>query len=112
MNIPIKGLLHQMKNELELADRKVTLEEKQAVREHVHAIKTLCELILNEGENDKSYTPTVRVDDQRDSFQEHLHMMEHGKGKPVIPTTSPSTKSLQGKKIIEDDANGDSLFDF
>jgi len=70
------------------------------IREHVQAIKTLCEVILDES----STSPTTfSQDTQPATFVTSV--------KP-ISTSSPIT-SLGEKKLESDDgSNGDSIFDF
>ncbi len=64
------------------------------MRERIQSIKTLCELVLEEGVHQKS-----------EAFQE---------GKIVqIPPVIQSIPVSQPKKLeMDDDANGDSLLDF
>ncbi|WLR50769.1 YwdI family protein [Bacillus tianshenii] len=107
MNISVKGLLKQMKNQVEAAERAAGSNE-QEVREYIRALHSLCELVLEEEAEGKPVSSSKPSMD----FQDHLHLMEHGsRPKPPQPA-SQTSKTIEGTKLEEDDANGDSLFDF
>lgn len=98
MQISLEVLLNKMQEQM----NKAKMEEKDGrVREHVQAIKTLCELILDDT---SSVTPVV---------ENAIH--HTGARVQVVPTQSvyPTTETISGKKLTtEDGANGDSIFDF
>jgi len=91
MNISINKLLDKM--EVELMEAK-GLDSDAKVRERIYAIKSLCELVLEES--------------------------THTKNVPIRTTTSIPTTPVIGSvempkhsRVVEEDgANGDSLFDF
>lgn len=94
LSIPIQKLLGKMEEELSKA-RGAGVERQ--IREHVHAIRTLCELILENHQTGEKYPQHEAITPPT------IQMM-----KPV-----PSQIGLQGRRLQEDDeANGDSLFDF
>lgn len=99
MNISIQQLL--LKMEAQLEEAKASSSEGR-IRERVHAIKALCEIILEE-EN-------TGVASSRSDYQKMYHPA------PVSPTvTMPITPTLQtnqSKKVDTGDGNGDSIFDF
>lgn len=80
----------------ELVKAKGAGTERQ-IREHVHAIRTMCELILeNQQENEPNRFTEIVIPPKSDI------------AKPLQPQTV-----IQGKRLQEDgEANGDSLFDF
>ncbi|KAB2333146.1 YwdI family protein [Cytobacillus depressus] len=89
MNISVQQLLWKMEEELKEAKGSAT---SARLRERVHAIKALCELILDEPAQNK------------EAFSSY-----------VPPTTQQvQSSSIQQVKRMEmdDDANGESLFDF
>lgn len=94
MSIPIQKLLGKMDEELYKAKGAGT---DRQIREHVHAIRTMCELILeNQQENETS------------RFTEIVTLPKSDIAKPLQPQTV-----IQAKRLQEDgEANGDSLFDF
>jgi hypothetical protein len=90
MSISVEQLLKKMESELHKAKQAGSTVE---LREHVHSIKILCELILDDQGN-----RTVQ------NLPEVLALQ------PQIQTIKPTTLSV--KKLEEEEANGDSLFDF
>ncbi|MFP7298543.1 YwdI family protein [Neobacillus niacini] len=97
VDISVDKLLRKIEEELKLAKGST---RKENLREKVYSIKILCELILDEKPGQQE-APAIPVT----SYQ------------PVITQTQPVFQqpvSLnQPKKIdMEDEANGDSLFDF
>jgi hypothetical protein len=90
MSISVEQLLKKMESELHKAK---LAESTVELREHVHSIKILCELILDDQGN-----RTVQ------NLPEVLALQ------PQIQTIKPTTLSV--KKLEEEEANGDSLFDF
>ena len=95
MNISVEKLLMKIEEELKLA-KNTTKQEN--LREKVYSIKILCELILDEKQIQQESKPTpVAV------FQ------------PVVaqPSFQQPVSLNQPKKLeMENEANGDSLFDF
>ncbi|OHX45885.1 YwdI family protein [Cytobacillus oceanisediminis] len=91
MNISVQKLLGKM--EKELLEAKSSSSDAR-IRERVQAIKSLCELVLEESD-------TGSVSD--------VASISHTYNAP--PAAQPA--GLQPKKMqMEDEANGDSLFDF
>jgi hypothetical protein len=86
MSISVEQLLKKIESELNKAKQ---AEGSVKLRENVHSIKILCELILED-----SGSGSVRSVALQPQIQS-------------IPTTTLSVKKLE-----EDEANGDSLFDF
>jgi hypothetical protein len=91
MNISVQKLLAKMEEELQLA--KTTVKEEN-LREKVYSIKILCELILDEKQI-KSESPTFLPGTTKGFIPQ-----------PMIPTGQPK------KLVVDEEANGDSLFDF
>lgn len=76
---------------------------EQKIRERLMAIRTLCDLVLDEAPAEVKPFEAVRVPTQP--------------MQPVQPFVQPisvqqPTTVQQSTKLEEDDANGDSLFDF
>jgi hypothetical protein len=90
MSISVEQLLKKMESELHKAK---LAESSVKLRENVHSIKVLCELILED-----SGSKEVRSIPERVALQ------------PQIQSITPTTLSV--KKLEEEEANGDSLFDF
>ncbi len=108
MNISLQRLLTKMEDEIRRAKSAGTEAEQ---RERIHSIKTLCELVLDEspqqgaaaktGYSTPVQQPVQFVPAQTGFPQQHATASQPA---PVVP----QPKKLQ----MEDDANGDSLFDF
>jgi hypothetical protein len=95
VNISVDKLLSKMEEELKLAKNS---SRQENLREKVYSIKILCELILNDKQDQQEPKPTPLA-----AFQ------------PVVPqpTYQQPVSLNQPKKLeMEDEANGDSLFDF
>jgi len=95
LDISVKKLLVKMEQELLEAKSSGSISE---VRERIHAIKTLCELLLD-------HNPA----------EIKLGISSRDVVNPSVQTQSPAVRSVQvqPKKIqIDDESNGDSLFDF
>lgn len=90
MSISVDQLLRKIESELHKAKG---AGNASSLRENVHSIKVICELIL---ENDKGSVSNV------------------GKVLPtaVTPVQTLSPVNLSVKKLDEEEANGESLFDF
>jgi hypothetical protein len=88
MNISVQKLLNKI--EAELIEAKKTQSDAK-VREHVYAVKALCELILEEQTTTKNNTLTAM---------------------PTSTVVQPVDIPKQSRLKEDDGANGDSLFDF
>ncbi|MEH7443315.1 YwdI family protein [Bacillus sp. JJ1122] len=115
MNISFQKLLMKMEDELRLAKKADT---EAAQRERIHSIKTLCELVLDEpvqqgaGAAGYSSPDTSRNIVQPASLQS-LAANQAFTQQPQMPVNQPSPMMPQPKKIeMDDNSNGDSLFDF
>ncbi|MEH7272073.1 YwdI family protein [Neobacillus vireti] len=95
MNISVDKLLRKIEDELHLAKNSP---KQENLREKVYSIKILCELILDEKQNlqvpSPPTTPAYQPVMAQPSFQQ--------------PVSLNQPKKLE----MEDEANGDSLFDF
>ncbi|SEN45774.1 hypothetical protein SAMN05192533_113113 [Mesobacillus persicus] len=116
VNISLQKLLSKMDAELKSAK---SAESESALRERIHSLKTLCELVLDEPQNmvvpdrpqhavQQTYRPSVPTEA---TFQNQNVPYQIP---PVIqPQPQPTTMPNQAKRIdMEDGANGDSLLDF
>jgi hypothetical protein len=95
VNISVEKLLMKIEEELKLAKNSTRQEN---LREKMYSIKILCELILDDKQVQQETKTTPLA-----AFQ------------PVIaqPTFQQPVSLNQPKKLeMEDEANGDSLFDF
>ncbi|WP_442597012.1 YwdI family protein [Neobacillus sp. D3-1R] len=93
MDISVNQLLKKMEKELQKAK---LLESSSKVRESIHSIKILCELILEENDREIS------------SFSQPVVAPPKPQISQVLTTTSLPSKKLD----MDEEANGDSLFDF
>ncbi|MDF2570799.1 MAG: hypothetical protein K0R55_2403 [Sporomusa sp.] len=103
MNISVDKLLSKIEQELQQAKNS---SKSESLRERVHSIKILCELILDEkpGKNETPITPGFQPAMNQQVFQQPV-MGQQIYQQPVSLN--------QPKKIeMEDEANGDSLLDF
>ncbi|WP_449538135.1 YwdI family protein [Ferdinandcohnia sp. Marseille-Q9671] len=90
MNISVTKILDKMQLELQTAK---TEANEQKVRERLLAIRTLCDLVLDEA-------PTASKPRRIEAI-------------PVQPPSAlPTATITNASKLKEEDANGDSLFDF
>ena len=106
MNISVQKLLAKIEAELKLAKSST---KEESMREKVYSIKTLCELLLDETPTRKSEAPAAPVQAVQPavSFQAYQQPVMN---QPIIQQ-APTIQ--QPKKLdMEDEANGDSLFDF
>ncbi|MEH6991637.1 YwdI family protein [Neobacillus drentensis] len=95
MNISVEKLLLKIEEELRLAKNST---KQENLREKVYSIKILCELILDDKQDQQESKPIPLA-----AFQ------------PVVaqPSFQQPVSLNQPKKLeMEDEANGDSLFDF
>ncbi|MEW8969361.1 MAG: YwdI family protein [Mesobacillus sp.] len=105
MNISMQKLLLKMEEELKRAK---AAESEAVQRERIHSIKTLCELVLDEPpEHSRGFTaPAKQAVQQYVQPQPSIPQQQ-------MPVNQPSPMIPQPKKLqMEDEANGDSLFDF
>jgi hypothetical protein len=107
MDISLQKLLLKMEEELRLAK---SAESKTTQRERIHSIKTLCELVLDEpvkdGTGKAGYSNAAPQAAQ-----------QYATVQPSIPqqmtVSQPSPIMPQPRKLeMEENSNGDSLFDF
>lgn len=118
MNISLQKLLLKMEEELRLAR---IAETERGQRERIHSIKTLCELVLDEpvqqgaGKTGSGSSDTARQPVQaapqyvppQPGFAQQAYVQ------PQMPVNQPMPVTPQPKKLeMDDNANGDSLFDF
>jgi hypothetical protein len=91
MNISMLQLLEKMNEEMHQAIQEVSSQQERHLRDRLVAIKTLCELAMNQ-QTEKVTPPAVRSVESN----------------PVLVPSQSSSKRME----ISDGANGDSLFDF
>lgn len=107
MNISLQKLLLKMEEELRLAKG---AETEAAIREKIHAIKTLCELLLD---NPVQQSPDRGVTNTSDRVQVQSPPSQTAFQQQMPGTQQPAPLMPQPKKLkMDDEANGDSLFDF
>jgi hypothetical protein len=109
MEISLRKLLLKMEEELRLAK---SAESETAQRERIHSIKTLCELVLDEpvqngaGKAGYSNAATQAAPQYAAAVQPSIPQQQ-------MPVSQPSPMMPQPRKLeMEDNVNGDSLFDF
>jgi hypothetical protein len=100
MNISIDKLLHKIEEELKEA--KGTNSDTK-IRERVHAIKTMCELILEESTTITSTTTTSAMVNQSPNLVV---------SNPTYRGQVASIPNQQKRLIIDEESNGESIFDF
>lgn len=92
--ISYEQLLKEMKRQVDVAQ---ATNDERVVREAVTAVKALCEVML--GDRQTTQQP---VQSQRQVVQRT----------PVTANEVQSIPSTTSKPLVEEDANGDSLFEF
>ncbi|WP_117168377.1 YwdI family protein [Paraliobacillus sediminis] len=98
-----KKVLQKMQQEIQLA---LTKHDQVAeVKEHARAIRLLSDLVLDTEE-------IVDKPAQTHDAQEELELRKMIGEQPVQPKPNSGSVSTQSKPLVEEDANGDSLFDF
>ena len=113
MTISLQKLLLKMEEEIRLAKH---ADNEAAQREKIHSIKTLCELVLDEpvrqvGGRQEYGSPEPRQLQELGGSQ--YIPVQPSYPQPQIPVQQTSPLMPQPKKLeTEDNANGDSLFDF
>jgi hypothetical protein len=88
MNISVQKLIAKIAAELELAK---SSQKEESLREKIYSIKILCELILDEKQ--------AAMDAPTATYQQHVFQQ-------------PATINEPKKLDLNNEANGDSLFDF
>lgn len=94
MNISVQKLLGKIEEELRQAKQSET---EAKMREKIYAVKTLCELVLEEQPNAETAIKTI---------------MPSPAPVPVQTQMLTQTYGQPPKMKIDEDSNGDSLFDF
>jgi hypothetical protein len=102
MNISIEKLLSKIEHELNLAK---TSTKEENLREKIYSIKILCELILEEKQPSvKPASASLQPVVTQQVYQQPLMNQQ---------VFQQGSSLQQPKKLeMEDEANGDSLFDF
>ena len=101
MNISVEKLLHKIEEELKEAKG---TNSNAKIRERVHAIKTMCELILEESTTVTSSTTTTSATANNAS---NLVVSN-----PAYRGQVASMPNQQERLIIDEESNGESIFDF
>jgi len=114
MSITIDKVLARLESELE---RAIDTGNVQKKREHLAAIKSLCELALETDVEGDAWTPARAASQPAGStatrsIQRAPVSFEQAAPIYTPPTQPPTITNAPSKPIKEDDANGDSLFDF
>jgi hypothetical protein len=116
VNISMEKLLAKMETELQQARNS---KKEESLRERIYSIKILCELILDEkqaGSGDmaqkpSSWKPQLSQSQpfvpQPAAFQPPTVVQQ-----PAVFQQQPAMMPQPKKLEMDDDANGDSLFDF
>ncbi|MCI1593357.1 MULTISPECIES: YwdI family protein [Heyndrickxia] len=92
MSISVTSLLNRMEQEITFAKN---VDDKGKLKNHIYSIKTLCEIILSNDQEDAGMVDVQRKHQQNFS------------------TTVPSITLTENKPLKTDDgANGESIFDF
>jgi hypothetical protein len=108
MDISLQKLLLKMEEELRLAK---SAESQITQRERIHSIKTLCELVLDEPV--KNGTGKAVYSNAAPQAAPQYAAVQPSIPQPQVPVSQPSPMMPQPRKLeMEDNANGDSLFDF
>jgi hypothetical protein len=106
MNISVQKLLTKIEAELKLAKNST---KEESLREKVYSIKILCELLLDEKPSLTSEVPVA----PRPSVQPAISFQAYPQSVMSQPIVQQPATLQQPKKLdMEDEANGDSLFDF
>jgi hypothetical protein len=106
VNISVQKLLTKIDEELKLAKNST---KEDSLREKVYSIKILCELLLDE-------KPVAKSEGAIQPLQPVQPAITYQAFQPPVmnqPMIQQAPTIQQGKKLnMEDEANGDSLFDF
>lgn len=100
MNIHISGLLQKMEEEVQKAKKSDNQEE---IKLHAAVIKSLCDVILESAQTDKPKAQEQQAPAISD--QSILQQLMGAEGSRKYEETKKKEKN-------DDDANGDSIFDF
>ncbi|MBM4761596.1 YwdI family protein [Bacillus sp. B15-48] len=115
MDIPIQKLLTKMDAELQAAKH---AKSNAAIREKIHALKTLCELVLDEPVSNSDSKQNHGFDISREVPRQtqllgQAQIPRQSQIPILMQTQIPAQSPNQGKKLeMDDGANGDSLFEF
>lgn len=105
MNISVTKIIDKMISELQLA--KVEGDHTK-VKQHVQAVRTLCDLVLDDSQLEPVANQQMVINSPKKINSAPLVS-------PYVPPVSqaaPVSNLPTGTKLEEEDANGDSLFDF
>ena len=106
MNISVQKLLSKIEAELKLAKSST---KEESLREKVYSIKILCELLLDEKSSLTSEVPVAPIPAVQPAIS-YQTFQQPVMNQPIIQQAAPLQ---QPKKLdMENEANGDSLFDF
>jgi hypothetical protein len=106
VNISVQKLLAKIEDELKLAKSST---KEESLREKVYSIKILCELLLDEKPSQTSGVPVAPIP----AVQPAISYQAYQQPPAIQPIIQQAPTLQQPKKLdMEDEANGDSLFDF
>jgi hypothetical protein len=103
MNISLEKLLAKMEDELKGARNAAT---DAKMREKIHSLKTLCELVLDEPNRERS--AAVRTEAPAAVVQNMQIPVVQAQPQPQYQSVPNQQKRLE----MDNEANGESLFDF
>jgi hypothetical protein len=108
VSISVDKLLAKMEEELRLAKGSA---KGESLRERVYSIKILCELILDEKQpiSELPVNPAPAPFRQQQSVQQPMQPFQQP---PMQVFQQPIDVNQPKKMEMDDEANGDSLFDF
>ncbi|RBW67279.1 YwdI family protein [Bacillus taeanensis] len=103
-DIPISHLLKKMESELgKIKNEYYGGGDQKDIQAGLHALRTYCELLLE-------------TEAEGTSYQKPVSIMSTPKlssaSEVMMPPSFQKVEQLSTKKLNEEDANGDSLFDF
>jgi hypothetical protein len=105
VNISLQKLLLKMEKELKSAKEAGS---ESTMRERIHSLKTLCELVLDEPGTGSTVQPVLPQSQKMSAPPIHNAIVS-----PTHVPYQPQQGITQSKKIeMDDEANGDSLLDF
>jgi hypothetical protein len=110
VNISLQKLLLKMEKELKSAKEAGS---ESTMRERIHSLKTLCELVLDEPGTGSTVQPVIPQSQTMSAPPIHNAIVTptHVPYQPQPGMSNQAT--IQSKKIeMDDEANGDSLLDF
>jgi len=100
MNISVQKLLAKIEDQLKEA--KTSGSSEATIRERVYAIKSLCELVLEQESTNRISEP----------YSKPLYQPAITQPSPVQVQQPQPMQPMQTPKLNTDEGNGDSLFDF